>query len=96
MERPLRQPAPPAESPSTNTSLVPSLEKDGTIITALPSPQVLAVSAVAFTGAVPGTLDSRQMTYGSPVPLSPRPDVGPSPEAPVSPVGKRRRVGTKS
>src|SRR4051794_30073893 len=59
---PLRQPAPPAESPSTNTSFLPSGEKAGTIMTALPSPQLLALCAETLTGAVPTVFESCQIT----------------------------------
>ena len=51
-----------AESPSTKTSLLPSGENAGTIMTALPRPQLLAVWPLTLTGAVPGVLESCQMT----------------------------------
>src|SRR6478735_2754747 len=51
--RPLRQPAPPAESPSTNTSFVESGEKLGSIIAVLPSPQAPGKLPLRSTGDAP-------------------------------------------
>src|SRR5690242_12864955 len=62
MERPLRHPAPPAESPSMNTSFVPSGENAGTIITVLPRPQLFVDAEETFTGAVPGVDETCQTT----------------------------------
>src|SRR5947209_6416498 len=53
MLSPLRQPAPADESPSTNTSLVPSGEKAGTIIAVLPKPQTPGLAGVTSTGETP-------------------------------------------
>src|SRR6187402_2835141 len=51
--RPLRQPAPAEESPSTKTSFFASGEKLGTIIAVLPSPHAPGVFAVTSTGETP-------------------------------------------
>src|SRR6187431_736990 len=53
MLRPLRQPAPAEESPSTNTSFFASGEKLGTIIAVLPRPHTPGVAAVTSIGATP-------------------------------------------
>src|ERR1041384_3781925 len=50
---PLRQPLPPAESPSTKTSLDASGENEGTIITEAPRPQRPGLWLVTSTEALP-------------------------------------------
>src|SRR4051812_29155516 len=62
--RPLRQPELVAESPSTNTSFLPSGEKVGTIITVAPRPQLPALWLLTSTGAVPTVFGVCQTTYG--------------------------------
>src|SRR6188768_869136 len=51
--KPLRQPAPAEESPSTKISFVPSGEKLGTIIAVLPRPHTPGVLALTSTGLAP-------------------------------------------
>ena len=55
MLMPLRQPAPAEESPSMNTSFVPSGENCGTIIGVLPRPHTPGVEEVTSTGDAPAT-----------------------------------------